>query len=229
VEIVVICKQGLVAIRCFISPRISNLVLNLSIHQLSRLVVLDSLNIDDHLLDCLLQQKLIVRLVQLAGLPELFGRLHLLDGHCSVSVVPHEVGHGSDRWSLDLCLRLVDLTEKVIREENVDLIDEKDLGTRRGLALNCNFGIRVFQDQIQYNVSQLTVLVNLHFTDLIECAILNAVFQLKLTEHARECVVITLAKVDTVAGATDVKVAKSEDDGEHSQGDTLPFTCLDLH
>jgi hypothetical protein len=146
VEIVVICKQGLVAIRCFISPGISNLVLNFSIHQLTHLVVLNPLHIDDHLLDCLLQQKLIVRLVQLAGLLVLFGFLHLLDGHCSVSVIPHVVGQGSDRGSLDLCLGLVDLAEKVIREEYVNLVDEKDLRTRRGLALNCNFCIRRFQD-----------------------------------------------------------------------------------
>jgi hypothetical protein len=172
---------------------------------------------------------LIVRLVELTCILVLICRLHLLDGHWSVPVLPHVVRQGRDRGSLDLCLRLVDLAEKVIGEENVDLVDEEDLGTRRGFALNYNGCLRGFQDQIQHDVPQLTVPVDLHLTDLIECAILNAVLQLELTEHARERVVVTLAKVDTVAGAADVEVAESEDDREHSQGDTLAFTCLDLH
>lgn len=53
--------------------------------------------------------------------------------------------------------------------------------------------------------------------------------QAKLREHARESFEITLTKVVTVAGAADVKAAEGEDDGEHSEGDTLSFSCLDLH
>jgi hypothetical protein len=53
--------------------------------------------------------------------------------------------------------------------------------------------------------------------------------QPKLSEHARESFEITLAKVVTVAGAADVKAAEGENDREHSKGDTLSFSCFDLH
>ena len=86
-----------------------------------------------------------------------------------------------------------------------------------------------FKDQICNYVSQITVLVQLHLAEFVEGAVFNVINQPKLSEHARESFEITLAKVVTVAGAADVKAAEGEDDGEHSQGDTLSFSCFDLH
>lgn len=74
----------------------------------------------------------------------------------------------------------------------------------------------------------LIVLVNLHFTNLIEGSVLNSILQLKLNEHARECIVITVAKISTLVGTSNIKVAESEDYREHSKGETIALICLGL-
>jgi hypothetical protein len=90
-EVVVICKQSLVAISSYITPAISYLVLNSATDQFPRLVALDSLNIDNHLLDCLLKQELVVRLEHLGCLLVQFGVLHFFDGHWLIPFLPYVV------------------------------------------------------------------------------------------------------------------------------------------
>ena len=133
--------------------------------------------------------------------------------------------------TLDQGSRHVVVAEEAILEENIDLINEEHLRTRVGFSLDRIFFVLwiFYQDQICNYVSQITVLVQLHLAQFVECAVFNAINQPKLREHARESFEITLTKVVTVAGAADVKAAEGEDDGEHSQGDTLAFSCFDLH
>lgn len=97
------------------------------------------------------------------------------------------------------------------------------------LSLDLDFFLWISQDEVENNVSELTILIDIKLADLVERLVLDVLSKVQLVKHVLKAFEVPLTKVLTVAGASDIKTVEGENDRQNGKRDTFAFSGLDLY
>ena len=120
---------------------------------------------------------------------------------------------------LNRCAWVVSFTVEIVREENIDLIDQQNLWaliiTQVDLwYLSLEF---LLEDMGCEDATELSFSVDLKFSHFVEGSILDQILEIQCSKHRFKTLVVSQAQVLAVAGALDFEAIKGEDhadDGE---------------